>query len=299
MNSEKSGYIQLILFSFFGGVLGIFVKLINNMDVYSIVFFRALIASIFIFIVILLRNRLKELSIVYPFRTLLVGVFQALSVTFYFLAIVNTSISNAIFLVYTAPIFSVIMARLFLKEEIERETIIGIAITLTGIAFILDPSTFSFASNQSLGNMLGLASGFFYSAMALTAKPIMRKKSAYYTAFWQYIAITIMFAFALKPDTAKIVVENWWQLIVIGVFCTGIAFILFMDGVKKVKAQKIFVITALEPLVGTVFALIILKEIPSLMAIMGAVLILYGVYRMTQKSNSEEVIQSDTSTSYN
>ena len=130
---------------------------------------------------------------------------------------------------------------------------------------------------------MSLASGFFYSAMALTAKPIMNKKSGYYTAFWQYAVISLMFVFFLKIDSSTVLIENWWKLLTIGILCTGIAFILFMEGVRKVKAQKIFIVTALEPLAGTIVALIILKEIPPIMTIIGAVFILYGVYRITIK----------------
>jgi len=40
---------------------------------------------------------------------------------------------------------------------------------------------------------------FFYAAMALTAKPIMKKKSGFYTAFWQYFVISLMFLFFVRP----------------------------------------------------------------------------------------------------
>jgi drug/metabolite transporter (DMT)-like permease len=283
MHKEQTGYFELILFSLFAGVVGVFVKLVQNLDVYSIIFFRASIASVFILLIILFSKKIKELSIVSPFQTLLVGLFQGLSIFLYFSSVLNTSVSNAIFLLYTAPIFSVFLAKFFLKEQIEKETIIGIIITLAGIIFILDPKTFSFNSSQTLGNFMGLASGFFYSAMALTAKPIMKKKTGYYTAFWQYVIISLMFVFFLNVESANVLVENWWKLLTIGILCTGIAFILFMEGVRKVKAQKIFIITALEPLAGTIVALIILKEIPSLMTIIGAIFIFYGVYRITNK----------------
>lgn len=283
MNAEKQGYAELTLFSLLAGVVGVFVKLVQNLDVYSIVFFRASIAAAFILLVIIFRKRLSELSVVSPSKTLLVGVFQGLSILLYFSAVLNTPVSNAVLLLYTAPVFSVIFARFLLKEKIENETIVGIIVTLIGIIFVLDPRTLSLDSNQTLGNLMGLASGFFYSAMALTAKPIMNKKSGYYTAFWQYAVISLMFVLFLKIDSSAVLAENWWSLLVIGVLCTGIAFILFMEGVRKVKAQKIFIVTALEPLVGTVAALIVLGEAPSIMTVIGAAFILYGVYRVANR----------------
>ena len=285
MQPEQKGYLELILFSLFAGVVGVFVKLVQNLDVYSIIFFRASIASVFIFLVVVFRKRIKELSLVSPFKTFLVGFFQGICFLLYFMSLLQTSVSNALFLLYTAPLWSIIFAKLFLNEKIEKNTIFGILITLAGIVFVLDPRTFSFSSKQTLGNLLGLGSGFFYSAMAMTAKPILEKKSGYYMAFWQYAVISIMFIFFLKIGSTNIIIENWWKLLIIGILCTGIAFILFMEGARKVKAQKIFIITSLEPLAGTLFALFVLKEIPSFMALVGAVLILYGVYMVTRKKN--------------
>ena len=280
MRNEQKGYLELIIYSLFAGIVGVFVKLVHHLDIYSIIFFRASIASIFILSVAFFIGRIKELYITSPFKTLLVGFFQGLSIFFYFTSILKTSVSNAIFLLYTAPIFSVIFAKIFFKEKIEKETLIGIAITLLGIFFILNPRTFSFNSKETLGNLMGLASGFFYSAMALTAKPLMKKSLGYCIVFWQYFIISIIFAFFIKTDSIKAIIENWWQLLTIGILCTGIAFLLFMEGVRKIKAQKIFIITTLEPLSGTIFALFFLKETLSVMTIIGAVLILYGVYRI-------------------
>ena len=215
---------------------------------------------------------------------MLVGVFQGLSIALYFMAILQTSVTNAVFLLYTAPVFSVILAKYFLKEKIEKETVIGVLITIIGIILILQPGTFTFMSEEVIGNLLGLGAGFFYAAMALTAKPIMDKKSGYYITFWQYLIISLMFVWFFEIDSVSVIFDNLWQLLMIGVFCTGIAFILFMEGVQKVKAQKIFIITALEPLAGTVLALILLAEIPSVLTVAGSALIIYGVYRTTRQS---------------
>lgn len=289
MPDEQKGYTQLILYSFFSGIVGVFVRLIPNLDVNTIIFFRALIASVFIFLIISLKQNLKELALIHPFRTLAVGIFQGLSILLYFQSIINTSISNAVFLLYTAPIFSVLLAKIFLKEHIEKRTYLGIFLTLVGIIFILNPQTFSFAAQNIWGNIMALGSGFFYAAMALTAKPILQKKSGYYVAFWQYAIISLMFLLSFNGSKIAAVSAAWWQLLVIGIVCTGIAFILFMEGVKKIKAQKVFIITSLEPLVGSIAAIVFLKEVPSLFTMMGAICIIFGVYTCTKKVPAPEV----------
>ncbi|MFH1055645.1 MAG: EamA family transporter [Candidatus Altiarchaeota archaeon] len=276
------GYLELILYSLFVGTVGVFVRLVHGLDVYSIIFYRALIGMLFILAVVVLRDRVRELSLVHPGKTLLVGVVQGFGILTYFSAVMRTSISNAIFLLYTAPIFSAILARIFFKERIERETVTGIVLTLTGIVLILNPASFSFDSKETVGNILGLISGFLYAAMALTAKPLMKKAPGYYTAFWQQAVMAVMFLFFFRAESASAALGNWWQLLAMGILCTGIAFILFMEGAGKVKAQKIFIITALEPLIGTAAALLVLGEMPPPLTLIGAALIIYGVYRTTR-----------------
>jgi drug/metabolite transporter (DMT)-like permease len=222
------------------------------------------------------------LAVSHPFKTLLVGVFQGVSIFLYFSAILQTSVSNALFLLYTAPIFSVLIAKFFLKERIERKTVLGVVLTLLGIIFVLDPRTFSFNSSQTLGNALALGAGFFYAAMALTAKPVVKEKPGFYAAFWQYLVVSVMFLFSFNAASVSTALENWWQLGLVGVLSTGIAFTLFMQGIRKVKGQKIFIVTALEPLSGSVLALIVLGEVPSLFTIIGAALIFYGVFQTTK-----------------
>ncbi len=281
MKEEQKGYIELILFSLFNGLVGVVVKLTHNINATSIVFFRAVIASVSLFIFMMFVKKLRELRFQDPLNTILVGAFQGFSILLYFLALQKTSVSNALFLIYTAPIFSVFLARIFLKEHIERKTLIGLLFSIVGIVCILDPKAFTLDSSKNIGNLFALGSGFLYAAMALIAKPLLKKVSGYYTVFWQYVVISMLFLFLLRGSPMSEFGMNWWQLSVIGTVCTAIAFTLFMEGVKKVKAQKIFIITSLEPLVGTLAALFILQEIPTLLTIIGAVLIFTGVYFVT------------------
>lgn len=286
MKEQTRGYMELILFSLFIGSVGIFVKLINGLDVRSMIFFRYGIAAILIFLIVFFFKKIKELKICSPVKTLLVGLSLGVASLFYFNSIVNTSVTNAVFLLYTAPIFSLFLSKIFLGEKVEKRTYIGIVLALAGIILILDPKTFSFESKQTLGNLMGLAAGFFYALQGLLAKSLRERVSGYYTAFWQSIVISIMFLFFLKIKSMDVIVGNWWQILGLGILGAGIPTILFMNGIKKIKGQEIFIITSLEPLAGTLFALLALHEVPTLLTISGAVFILGGIFWVTKKPQS-------------
>jgi len=283
MKDEHLGIIYLVLFSFTGGLVGVVVNLAQGIDSFSLAFLRGLSAIIFLFIVILQRKRFKELKIVMPINTIAIGILEGLSILFYFLAVTHTTVSNAIFLVYLAPVYSMILSVIILKEKIQKRSIYGLILAIIGVLLIVDPRQLQ---SIHIGDIYALLAGFFYAAMAIVAKPITKKKSSYYIAFWQYFIITLMFLFFYKPDISLLII-NWWQILILGVFCSGIAFVIFMEGVKRIEGQKIFIVTSLEPFFGTILAFFFLKEVPSPLTLIGGIVIISGVYLISQKTKEK------------
>ena len=113
----NNGVFYLVSFSFLTGFGSYFVKTIQGLNPQQIPFYRAILASLFLFAIALATNKLKELKFIFPINTVIMGLTQGLSIYFYYLALERTTIANAVFLVYTAPIFSIILAAIFLHEK--------------------------------------------------------------------------------------------------------------------------------------------------------------------------------------
>lgn len=286
MSEEKQGYLYLFLFTIFNGCVSVLARVTQNLGAQELVFLRGVITVACILLVVVATGKLKELAPRNILPTALVGLFEGLSVYLYFLSIERTTIANALFLVYSAPFFSVLLARVFLKETIERTTLIGLVVTMTGIFLIADPRGFSFHSTQNVGNVLALLSGILYAAMATIAKPVLKTMSGYYVVFWQYVVISLMFVFFVPVTIGEKFLMNWWQLLLLGGIGTGVAIVLFMEGVKRVKAQKVFIVASLEPVMGTLMAFAFLREVPSVLTVLGAGIIFAGVYQITRSANS-------------
>lgn len=282
---EQKGYFQLIAYSIIAGSVGIIVRLTENLSPLGITFFRAAIGSLAILLFIIFTRSTSELKPKEVKKTLLAGILQGLSIAVYFMAVLKTSVANAMFLLYTAPIFSVFFAKLFFKEKIQKLTIIGLISAIIGIVLIINPTKFTDFSTNTIGNLCGLASGFLYAAMGMATKSLRQKASAKYTVFWQYFIIAVMYIFTLKTVSISTVKTNLWQLLYLGIIACGIQFSLFVKGVKHVPAQKIYIITSLQPLIGTALAALIFKEIPSILGIFGAIFILAGILIVTRTQN--------------
>jgi drug/metabolite transporter (DMT)-like permease len=254
MNMLKSGYMQLVYYALFNGFVGVLVKETQGLDTLVIVFFRGLIAAAFIGLLTVLLGQGRTLRLCNLRATLLVALFQGLMTILIIRALQLTAVANALFLLYTSPIFAVVLARLFLKEPITRVIWMGIGVILLGVLCIVNPAHLLLDRTQALGSLMALGAGLASAAMTVAAKPLTQKVSGYYIVFWQYLLIALLTLPFVQPTVLNSVTANWWQLGGLGIVCTGIAYTLYMRGVRYVPAQHVLIVASLEPLVGTIIA---------------------------------------------
>jgi drug/metabolite transporter (DMT)-like permease len=74
----------------------------------------------------------------------------------FFYAIVHLHLAEAVLLNFSSPIFTAILAALWLKEPVSRKTVIAVAIGLAGIVFILKPGPGIWSSAAPIGVMSGI-----------------------------------------------------------------------------------------------------------------------------------------------
>lgn len=282
----NQGVFYLTIFSILTGLGGYFVKQTIGINSQQILFYRAVFATLFIFIFVLITKQVKKLSFQLPFNTILMGAVQGLSIYFYYLALTKTTITNATLLVYTAPLFSIILSAIFLKENIRAQSVIGVLISFVGVLIILDPTTIQLGSDHMLGSLFAIFGGLLYSAMAISSKSLSQKTSPLYCAFWQYFIIAVLSVFFAAPFSIRIVLQNSVSLLYLGIAAGGIAFLLYMEGIKQVKGQVIQIVTSLEVLVASLSGVLLLQESVSLQTIVGGICILIGIYIATISTSS-------------
>jgi drug/metabolite transporter (DMT)-like permease len=93
--------------------------------------------------------------------------------------------------------------------------------------------------------------------------------------------ILLPFLFLLRPALNP---KDILLLSILGIFCTAGAHTLFIQGMRKIKAQIASIISSLEPVYGIVLAFFFLHEIPSLRSILGGIIILGTVFFVSLRS---------------
>jgi drug/metabolite transporter (DMT)-like permease len=286
------GYLKIIIAILIWSSLGIFVRKIE-LPIAGIIFYPAAIAGLLqLLLILIIRRGGKEAirannnpnSI---FLLLLIPVcFLANTFLFYF-AFMHTTIANAVFTHYTAPVFVALMAPIFLKEKILKTTWLAIILSSIGLWLILvgTPTSgewISSGDSERNGIIAGLFSGLAYAVIILIVKGIVSKYSSLFIIFIQNALVALL----LLPVVVKIPLdlESLPYVITIGIIHSTIAPLLYVQGFKSVKANEAAILGYFEPVGATILALIFLHEVPNIKALLGGALILYSGYMTIRKN---------------
>lgn len=227
------------------------------------------------------------------------GLAIGMSLAFYVSSTLMTTIANAVFLIYTGPLFSAILAWIFLKEKIDLKNalflllvFVGMVMTIglinyaegDGLTFGLDLAANPDMPNKVMGDIFATASGLFYG-LALFFYRYRGDIGEEVRSFWNFIfgavgAITIMiFRINLLDPTNPLEVmtpTNWaWAVgmfIVCGLFAIGL---LPVAG-KHLLAVELSTISYWECVVGIVAGAVIWHESMTFIGALGGVLIIIG-----------------------
>ncbi|MDO8727788.1 MAG: DMT family transporter [Candidatus Methanoperedens sp.] len=284
--SYFKGYYQVIAASILYGLIGIFIKLITDMPIGSIIFFRILFALTAISLYLFFSGRFFELRLKEKKSYLLMlGLFEAAAVLANFYSIRYTTVSIAVLLLYTTPIYVTLLSPLVLKENITKRSIIALLLSITGVVLVVQPQTHQNGINI-IGMGLGLASGLLFACMILTSRKIKDIYTGTAQATWSMIVSLIIFspfAFAVSTDVLK---DHMQLLILFGLIPTAIGGILYFSGLRLIKAQSASIISLLEPVSAVLFAYIILSNTIAITTVLGGVFILMGAYLISTEDSS-------------
>jgi len=200
---------------------------------------------------------------------------------FFFLALNETSVSNAYFLQYTMPAWVLVFAVMFLGEKISGKKIIGIVLTLAGLFFIASPNN-GIAIN--LGLLFGLLSAFSHTGDIVTTRELKGYSYhtiSFYTNLMQFmIAATVTpFFFGFLPADNNLPLLA--SIAGIGIML-GLASDLYYHALQKLEASTAAIISFSELVFAAVLAFIFFGESPegnelfgyALVFVAGAIIIL-------------------------
>jgi drug/metabolite transporter (DMT)-like permease len=157
----SNGILFLLIAEFFFALGTVIVKIITGNTLITgveLAFLRFLTGFIIIGIYICLSG--KTVKAIKPFHVYMRGVFNALSVIFFFMGVQYSNVSKANLLNMTYPVFVVMLSPLINKEKTKGSILVYLAIIISGIYLIVIPGhSVSGFSGINKGDIFALLSG--------------------------------------------------------------------------------------------------------------------------------------------
>jgi len=277
--THLKGYIQIATAAVLFGLIGIFVKLTTQMPLGSIIFYRLLFGLVAIALFFACCRRLSELRLGQKKQyILLLGLMQAGTMLSYFISVKHTSVSIAVLLLYTAPVYVTLLSPLLLKEYINRRSIFALVISIIGVILVIRPDTLFQDVDYTylIGLAAGLVSGVLYGGMTLTSRYLKDDYTGTTQAAWALLITLLIFTPYSVAITQKVLLDNLGVLVLFGLISTTLALVLYLSGLMQVRAQNASIVALLEPASAVVFAYLILSEPITASMLAGGALILLG-----------------------
>jgi len=268
LKRQVKGYLMVAAAATLWGTVGVQVQtLFNyNLSLQSIIFWRLFFAFIILFSFVFFTNKkwliIDKKGLIY---LALMGLFsQLLFNLFYFSCIQKTTIATAVTLLYSAPIFIAVMARIFYKELFTPIKTVALFLCMGGCFFAATGGSVAVLKLNLIGVLMGLGAGFTFSLVTIISKAIINK-------YHQLTIIVYALGFGLLfylPFSHPLIIfqkslplEVWLLISFFGVISTAIAYGLYITGISYgIEVSRAGIISTLELVVAVILSYLIFKE---------------------------------------
>lgn len=276
------------------GLISLFVHVLqaDGLTSLQIVFFRNLLAAVILGGVIvakerkLPRFRLRDLWMFIGTGMISIALFNYC----YFAALERSSVAVASLLLYTSPVFIMVLSEILFHERLTRQKLLALAMTVAGCACI----TGVCSESQAVAGttvLLGLGSGLFYGLYSIFGKFALREYSATTVSFYTFVFAAVATAPFCGADSVRFIAGHPRDLLVgigLAVVSTVIPFLLYTAGLNGIQASKAAVLAIVEPLVASLLGVIAFGDSFTVWTLLGMVLI-FGAIAVLQLPERRKV----------
>lgn len=200
-----------------------------------------------------------------------------------------TSASNTGWIIGIVPVIMAIMGFLIYRERMSLMQFSGAFIAFSGLIILIskgDLGSINFISNY--GDLLVLGSAFTWSIYSFYGRKVTLDYPPSLTILYLFITMLLLLTpITISTDFLKSVkllsAIDWSALIFLGIFCSGIAYILWAEAMSELPANRVGAFLYLEPFVTVFTAWFLLNEQITLLMMISGIVIIIGVIMVNRK----------------
>ena len=252
----------------------------------AICFWRGLLGGSLLLIIYLIYGLLSKDNkrLDFTLKEILIILCIALSTICFVLSVNYTTVANTLFLLSTAPFFSIFLSYFLLGEKIRLKDLCASLIALIGVFII---SLGSQVSNNtlatSLGDIFGIGIAIFTALVLTLARHGSSKLVIRSNAIGMYAVALFVLPFVKNFSVEQ---ETVLYLLILCLICVPIGSLLILTGPKYISASEVSLIILLQVIIAPILAWLILKEYPGLSSLVGGIFVISALLIVNLKGFS-------------
>ncbi len=294
MKKKYFNELLVIIAAILWGIISLFSKPLQSrgFTAVQIVFIRALLSVVILGVFILIKDK-KLFKIKWKDLPLFIGsgvcafVFCAVC---YMASIGENGAGVAVMLMYTAPIWILIISRILFKEKITLIKVVALAGVMIGC---VATSLGGGVKMTPIGALLGIGSGIGFALISIFSKAANNKgyeplTTQFYTFLFAFI---VLLPFAKMQRLSSLIVKDYASLLycfLIALISTVLPFVIYSTALKGMPASVAGMIDSLEVPIGALTGWIAFQENIGLWGVLGIFVMLVALVLLEVNPTKEK-----------
>jgi drug/metabolite transporter, DME family len=264
---------------------GVLVRLTDGIDIWQIVFFRAVVMLVVIGAWIWSIHGRRSLAVMRRagVPAIIAGVASGLAGLAFVASLFHTSVAQAVLMMGLSPFFAALLGWWILREKVRGATWAGMMIALAGLVIMLagGPGGGSF-----VGSILALYFAFAFACYSVLLR-WGQKTEMVVAQIWNALfliafgGIVLLLPTPLRDSSGFGALAIGWHnvpvIVFMGAVQLSLGMILFTRGSRTVPAAQLSLLALIEPTLGPLWAWLVVAEVPVPATLIGGGVILAAV----------------------
>ncbi|EGO65187.1 DMT family transporter [Acetonema longum] len=270
---------------------------------FALTFFRFLFALPFIFLLLYLKEPNHLLPRGRQWLPLIIlGVVGTFCYhALFFNSLKYTTAINSSLIGAMNPMVTTVLAALFFAERLTSGRILGIALSFSGVFLVITNADWRLiaAFRFNTGDLLMLAAVCCWAIYSLLGRRYMKEYNLsplLVTAYTFLLCVAVSFPFVIWEDPSTYLgtatAGGWLSILYMSLFASVLGYLFQMIAIQRIGAARTATFVNLVPMFTIIQSVLILGEAFTLYKLVGAAVIIAGVYLATRQETKPQTAVS-------
>jgi len=253
---------------------GLVFRFIETATPWQVVFWRSGTLVPFVFLLIAVRSRGRPLAVIRAagWHAVVAGCALAVAFTAWILALSETTVANAVFVLCCSPIVAAVLAWMVLGERLSRATVAAMAGVLVGLAIMTGGAV---ADGRLLGNLIALGAAFGFAAYTVTVR--LRRAVDMTPAILVAGIVSSAVGLVMSGFEVAVPLSDLVWCTVLGIGQVGLGLVIYTIGSRHLPAVELTLLSLIEVVLSPIWVWLLLAEQPAAATLAGGAVMLAAV----------------------